>query len=75
MSNGDSEFVRSAAVHIMGALISNPHVLGYNLSCGWNLVNCTPAQLADYAWHLARQLEASQSQPLPNPPGEVKNGT
>lgn len=60
MSN-DSDFVKDAAIKIMAGLLSNPHVLAYDYNCGFSLVNCTPATLADYAWHLARQLEQSQS--------------
>jgi hypothetical protein len=59
----DSEYVKDAAVKIMAGLVANPSIIAPRHDCGWGLVNCTPLQLADYAWYLARELERAQQQP------------
>ena len=43
---------------IMGGFASNPAVFAANGQCGWAIVNCTEAQLADYAVGLADTLLA-----------------
>lgn len=37
-------------------LLANPNVVGFNPSNGWSLVNCTTAQIADYAKHIGDQM-------------------
>ena len=49
-------WVRDASVSILSGLLANPNIINHNHSTGWNLVNCTPAQIADYAKHVAEQL-------------------
>jgi hypothetical protein len=54
----DREF--NAAVRILAGLVANPSIIAHRPDCGWGLVNCTSLQLADYALHLAQELERAQ---------------
>lgn len=61
MCPSDSEFVITAAIHVMAALLANPNLVQPDANYGWRLCNCTPLQLGDYAWHVARELERART--------------
>lgn len=49
-------WIQDASVSILSGLLANPKIIDHNHATGWALVNCTPAQIADYARHMAEQL-------------------
>lgn len=48
----------------MQAMLSNPNVIGFSQSCGWDLVNCSKEQLSqtciNHADALLAELEKSE---------------
>jgi len=58
-------------IECMKALLSNPSVVGSSPMKGWELINCTPSQLADFAAHLAHQTLAAARSGHGRPTGEA----
>jgi len=50
------EQIRFLAENVLTAMLSNPSVVVPDPNCGWRIQNCTPPQLADFAWYVARQF-------------------
>lgn len=59
----DSDFVKSAVMHVMAGLLANPNLIQHDAGCGWRLCNSTPLTLGEYAWHVARELERARTIP------------
>ena len=40
----------------IAGLLANPNVIAFSARAGWELVNSTPAQIADFAVHIGTQM-------------------
>lgn len=50
------------AGHALAGLLANQNVVGMSPQSGWQLVNCTPAQIVDYAVHIGEQMVWASNQ-------------
>lgn len=58
----EQERLEQHTITILSGLLSNTAVLGFNHNTGFALVNCTMAQIADYAAFAAREaMSAAQN--------------